>query len=150
MNNLILGEQEKQKQIFKKNFLNWNRNRAIPLFATSQIEHFSEHFYNILSKYQPNFLSEEEKNDLLYEELIKEHKQCFLYDKNAFQKTSNDLCMLYQKSLEDYHQTTIRKKVNRTPEIKALKLKIRGLEELVITLQNKMVNGEQNESTRNP
>lgn len=149
MNNPIIAEQEKQKQIFKHNFLNWNRNRAIPLFVNSKIDAFSESFYNILSKYQHNFLTEEEKDNLLYDQLIKEHRDCFLEDKKAFKKTSNELCLLYQSSLEEYFKTTTKKKVNRSSEIKALKLKISGLEELVIALQNKMTNGEQNESTRN-
>jgi len=142
MNNPIIAEREKQKQIFKHNFLNWNRNRAIPLFTKSKIDVFSEDFYNVLSKYQHNFLTEDEKDNLLYDQLIKEHKDCFLEDKKAFKRASNELCQLYQDSLDEYYKTTIKKKINRSSEIKALQLKISGLEELVITLQNKITNGE--------
>lgn len=128
----------KEKSIFCDKISMWNRNRAIPIFSIEKECIFADIFYSIVSKYCYDFLSEREKKELVYEKLNIYYDDFIISDTKTLNDISKEICDLYQKSLQEY-KFLHRVKKNNEHEIKHLKQKNIELEELVISLQNKII-----------
>lgn len=83
-------------------------------------------------------MSEREKKELVYEKLNIYYDDFIISDNKTLNDISKEICDLYQKSLQEY-KFLHRVKKNNEHEIKHLKQKNIELEELVISLQNKII-----------